>query len=170
VVIDDAHLLGDDELARLTDRVAAADATVIVATEPLAHRPALRALTTALERENPAVPLSALNPTDVAHAAAERFGATPTSEFMRALMAATAGLPFLLYPALAAAVSPGSEVPATAMADVARFALIERLRQVDEPVLDTLLVSSLSRDLGPDDVAATLRLNADDAQDAVDRA
>ncbi|MGY4866980.1 isoniazid response ATPase/transcriptional regulator IniR [Mycolicibacterium elephantis] len=170
VVIDDAHLLGDDELARLTDRVSAADATVIVATEPLAHRPALRALTTALERENPAVSLSALNPTDVAHSAAERFGATPTSEFMRALMAATAGLPFLLYPALAAAVSPGSEVPATAMADVARFALIERLRQVDEPVLDTLLVSSLSRDLGPDDVAATLRLNADDAQDAVDRA
>ncbi|BBY80698.1 helix-turn-helix transcriptional regulator [Mycolicibacterium pulveris] len=169
-VIDDAHLLGDDELGRLTDRVADPDATVIVATEPLAHRPALRALTTALERENPTVSLSALSPTDATQVATELLSATPTSEFMRALMATTAGLPFLLHPAIAAAASPDSEIPATAMADAARFTLIERLRQVDEPVLNTLLVSSLSRDLGPDDVAATLRLNADDAQHAVDRA
>jgi DNA-binding CsgD family transcriptional regulator len=52
----------------------------------------------------------------------------------------------------------------------ARFALIERLRRLDEPVLDTLLVSSLSPDLGPDDVAAALRVGAEDAQALVDRA
>ena len=46
----------------------------------------------------------------------------------------------------------------------AKFALIERLRRVDEPVLDTLLVSSLSPELGPDDVAAALRIGAEDAQ------
>ena len=52
----------------------------------------------------------------------------------------------------------------------AKFALIERLRRLDEPVLDTLLVSSLSPELGPDDVAAALRVGAEDAQVLVDRA
>ena len=37
-------------------------------------------------------------------------------------------------------------------------------------MLDTLLVSSLSPELGPDDVAAALRLSSDDAQRLVDRA
>jgi DNA-binding CsgD family transcriptional regulator len=170
VVIDDAHLLGDDDLDRLTDLVADPDATVVVAAEPLAHRPALRALTTALERENPAVALSALSSADAARAATEILGTTPTSDLMRPLMVATAGLPFLLYPAISATVAADGEAPAGGIADAAKFALIERLRRVDEPVLDTLLVSSLSRDLGPDDVAATLRRDADDAQHLVDRA
>jgi DNA-binding CsgD family transcriptional regulator len=52
----------------------------------------------------------------------------------------------------------------------AKFALIERLRRLDEPVLETLLVSSLDPDLGPDDVAAALRVGAEDAQTLVDRA
>jgi DNA-binding CsgD family transcriptional regulator len=52
----------------------------------------------------------------------------------------------------------------------AKFALIERLRRLDEPVLDTLLVSSLSPELGADDVAAALRMSADEAQRLVDRA
>ncbi|MGE2691106.1 isoniazid response ATPase/transcriptional regulator IniR [Mycolicibacterium pulveris] len=170
VVIDDAHLLGDDELGRLTERVADPDATVVVAAEPLAHRPALRALTTAIERENTAVSLGALSPGDTAEAVAQIIGAAPSSETMRTLMVATAGLPFLVAPAAAAAASRDGEVPTTGIVDAAKFALIERLRRLDEPVLDTLLVSSLTRDLGPDDVAAALRRNADDAQDLVDRA
>ena len=85
-------------------------------------------------------------------------------------MVATAGLPFLLQPAIAAAGSPDGEAPATAIMQAAKFALIERLRRLDEPVLDTLLVSSLSPELGPDDVAAALRVGAEDAQALVDRA
>ena len=57
-----------------------------------------------------------------------------------------------------------------AIMQAAKFALIERLRRLDEPVLDTLLVSSLSPELGPDDVAAALRVGAEDAQTLVDRA
>jgi DNA-binding NarL/FixJ family response regulator len=82
----------------------------------------------------------------------------------------TAGLPFLLQPAISAAASHDGELPATAIAEAASFALIERLRRLDEPVLDTLLVTSLSPELGPDDVAATLRFSAQDAQSLVDRA
>jgi DNA-binding CsgD family transcriptional regulator len=170
VVIDDAHLLDDAELVRLGELVADPTSTVVVAAEPLAHRPALRSLATAIERENPVVSLGALVPAEVNRLAAETLSTPPTSEIIRSLMAATAGLPFLLQPAIAAAGSPDGEAPATAIMQAAKFALIERLRRLDEPVLDALLVSSLSPELGPDDVAAALRVGAEDAQALVDRA
>ena len=78
-------------------------------------------------------------------------GAAPTPDLLRTLMVSTAACRSS-YPAIAAAGGPDGEAPATAIAAAAKFALIERLRRVDEPVLDTLLVSSLSPDLGPDDV------------------
>ncbi len=170
IVIDDAHLLADEELDRLAERVSDPGSTVVVATEPLTQQPALRALITALERENPVISLGSLTPPEVAEAAAVAIGAQPPTEVVRALMVSTAGLPFLLRPAMAAAVSPNGEPAANAIVQAAKYALIERLRRVEEPVLDTLLVSSLSPELGPDDVAAALRLNADDAQRLVDRA
>ena len=170
IVIDDAHLLTDDELNQLAERVSDSGSTVVVAAEPLTRRQALRALATALERENPVISLGSLAPPDVAEAATLRAGGPPAAEIVRALMVSTAGLPFLLRPAMAAAVSPNGEPVATAIVEAARFALIERLRRVEEPVLDTLLVSSLSPELGPDDVAAALRLGSDEAQRLVDRA
>ncbi|MBE1551485.1 DNA-binding CsgD family transcriptional regulator [Mycobacterium sp. OAS707] len=170
VVIDDAHLLDDGELARLGELVADPATIVVAAAEPLAHHPALRSLTTAIERENPIVSLGAFSPAEVHRLVTETLSTPPTSEIIRSLMVATAGLPFLLAPAIAAAGSPDGETPATAIMQAAKFALIERLRRLDEPVLDTLLVSSLSPELGPDDVAAALKVGADGAQALVDRA
>jgi DNA-binding CsgD family transcriptional regulator len=170
VVIDDAHLLDDAELGRLGELVADPASMVVVAAQPLAHHPALRSLATAMERENPVVSLGALSPAEVNRSATETLGAPPPSEIVRSLLVATAGLPFLLRPAIAAASSPDGEAPATAIMQAAKFALIERLRRLDEPVLDTLLVSSLSPELGPDDVAAALRIGAEDVQVLVDRA
>ena len=170
VVIDDAHLLADDELDRLVELVWEPGSTVVVAAEALTHHPGLRALATAMERENPVVTLGSLSAAEVNRVAAAALGAAPTPELLRALMVSTAGLPFLVQPAIAAAGAPEGEAPASAIAAAAKFALIERLRRVDEPVLDTLLVSSLSPDLGPDDVAAALRVSAEQAQVLVDRA
>ena len=98
-MIDDAHLLDDGELEQLADRVADPASTVVVATEPLAHRPALRALATAIERENPVVSIGALSPPDVTRIATEILGAAPTPEFVarahgvdgRAAVSAAAG-------------------------------------------------------------------------------
>jgi DNA-binding CsgD family transcriptional regulator len=170
VVIDDAQLLDDNELGQLVERVADPASTVVVAAEPLAHQPSLRALATAIERENPVVYLGALTPAEVNRTATETLGAQPAPDIVRSLMVATAGLPFLLGPAISAAGSPDGEAPATAIVSAAKFALIERLRRLDEPVLDTLLVLSLSPELGPDDVAAALRVSTDAAQALVDRA
>jgi DNA-binding CsgD family transcriptional regulator len=170
VVIDDAHLLDDAELGQLGERVTDPASTVVVAAEPLAHHAALRSLATSIERENPVVSLGALSAAEVNRVAAETLGVPTTSEIIRSLMVATAGLPFLLQPAISAAATPDGEATATAIMQAAKFALIERLRRLDEPVLDTLLVSSLSPELGPDDVAAALRVGAEEAQALVDRA
>lgn len=165
VVVDDAHLLDPGDLERLTDLVADSGSTVVIATQPLAHNAPLRALVTALERENPAVALGSVTTVEVGRAAAATLGAAPAPEVVRLLTAVTAGLPFLLRPALAA-VGDG----AAAVRQAARIALIERLRRLDEPLLDTLLVASLSPELGPDDVAAALHIPSDAALAVVDRA
>jgi DNA-binding CsgD family transcriptional regulator len=169
-VIDDAHLLADAELQRLTELVGDPDTTVVIASQPLAHHGALTELTTAMARESPAVVLGPLPGRDLIRATAEAMGAMPPADLGRALMAATAGLPFLLYPAIEAAHSAEGEAPEAAAAQAARVALIERLVRVDEPVLDTLLLCSLSPELGPDDVAAALRLDSAAAAALVDHA
>ncbi len=123
----------------LTDRVADPASTVVIAGEPLAHRPSLRALATAIERENPFVSLGALAPPEVARIAGEILGAAPTPEIMRSVMVATAGLPFLVRPAIAAAPAVATRsAHRPSIAEAAKFALIERLRRLDEPVLDAL--------------------------------
>lgn len=170
VVIDDAHLLDDTALNQLADRVADRSATVVVAAEPLTHRPALRALSTALEREHPVVALKPLTAAEVHQELAAAFDVGPTPELVRSLMQSTSGLPLLLTSAIAAIADTDAHSTAAAVAQAAKFALIERLRRVDERVLDTVLVSSLSPDLGPDDVAGALRVTSEDAQSLVDRA
>ncbi|TFV59080.1 LuxR family transcriptional regulator, partial [Mycobacterium sp. PS03-16] len=165
VVVDEAHLLDGGELDQLTELVADPAATVVIAAQPLVHHPSLRGLTIALEREHPALTLGPLPPGEVARLAGARAGTPPPPELVRLLVAATAGLPFLLAPAITAAADGGA-----AVRQAARIALIERLRRLDEPLLDTLLVSSLSLDLGPDDVAATLHMASQTALATVDRA
>ncbi len=170
IVIDDADLLTDSELLQLAERVSDPGATVVVAAQPLTQRRGLRALATALERENPVISLGSLTASDVAEAAAVANGGHPSSEIVRALMVSTAGLPFLLRPAIAATASHNGGSATNAVMEAARFALIERLRRVEEPVLAALLVSSLSPELGADDVAAALGVGSDEAARLVDRA
>lgn len=138
LVVDDAHLLTDDALAALTQRVADG-AIVVVAAEPQER---LRDVTLAIERDGRLVSL----------------GPLPVAE---ELLEPTAGIPFLVR-----AVAAGAEPPAQA----AKFALIDRLRRVDEPTLDTLLIMSLSQELGTTDVAAALDISTTQARRLVDRA
>ncbi|WP_458318957.1 isoniazid response ATPase/transcriptional regulator IniR [Mycolicibacterium brisbanense] len=160
-VVDDAHLLGDDELAAFVEHITDPAATVVVATAPLAHRPALRALVTALQRESPDVILGALPAAEVNQIITTALGAPASSETVRSVLVATAGLPFLVTAAAQASAPPEQS---------ARFALIDRLRRIDERTRDTLLITSLSQGLGPDDVAAALHCSGADAVDLVDRA
>lgn len=141
LLIDDAHLLTDEELLMLAECAADGRCTVVIATQAQEQRPALRSLTTTIERDRPRISL----------------GPLPVDE---PLLNCTAGLPFLLH-----AVTDSAEP-----AHSARLALIERLRRVDAPTLDTLLILSLSQQLGPADVAAALSISITDARILVDRA
>lgn len=102
----------------------------------------LRDLTVAMERDRPPISL----------------GPVPVAD---GLLACTAGLPFLVH-----ATSEGTHAPAQA----ATFALTKRLRRLDDPDLDTLLIMSLTQGLGPADVAAALGISTTDAHRLVDRA
>lgn len=102
----------------------------------------LRDLTAAMERERPRIVL----------------GRLPVAED---LLACTAGLPLLVH-----ATTQGAQSPAQA----ATFALIARLRRLDEPDLDALLIMSLTQELGAADVAAALSISTAEARRLVDRA
>lgn len=149
VVVDDAQLLTSAELKALTAVVADPDSTIIIATEAQEHHDALRELMTAVERENPRITLGPLSRSEIK-------SQTGDSSDTDAIMAVTAGLPFLLA--------------AAEDAEAAANALTERLRRTEQPVLDALLVASLSPDLGPTDVAAALDIDVDDARVLVTRA
>ncbi|MGB9306955.1 MAG: LuxR family transcriptional regulator, partial [Mycobacterium sp.] len=142
LVVDDAQFLTDTELQRLAERAADPSATLVVAAEAHEQRIELRVLTMAIERDRPRVQL----------------GPMPVAEQM---LNCTAGLPFLVR-----AVSDDAESPALA----AKFALMERLRRLDEPALDALLIMSLTHELGTADVAAALGISTTEARGLVDRA
>lgn len=149
IVVDDAHLLAPPELTALAEVVADPDSTVIVAAEPR-DDPVLRDLLTALERENTPVALGALSRAEVAEL-------TPQS-----IYSATAGLPLLVEAALATA-----DAGPAALRDTVQNTLTERLRRTEAPVLDALLLGSLSPELGPTDVAAALGVDTDESRSLV---
>ncbi len=153
-VIDDAELLSDAELAALTRLATEPDATVVVACQPREQRAALRDLATAIERERPRVTLGPLSRIEVGRRHDSQEPAAIT-----AIMAATAGLPFLV-----GAVSSTADVVQSS-----HFALVDRLRRADEELLDTILIASLSTGLGPADVAAALGAELARARVLVDR-
>ena len=164
VVIDDVHLLGDDELRRLAEIADESDRTVVVATQPRDHKPGLARLAATLERENPRIPLSPLDAGELLRALADPSGHPPPGDVLDAAITATAGIPFLVS---AAASHPRS---ASGITQAAYRALNERLRRLDAPDLEALLIMSLSTDLGASDLAAALDHTAGRAAELVDNA
>lgn len=165
-MIDDAHLLGASELHRLTELAEDPDRTVVVATEARDHDPGLAALGRILEAERRRIVLGRLAPSDIARALADPSGHPPPADLLEAAAAATAGIPLLV----AAVVGLARPRTAAATAQAAGDAINERLRRLEPDDLDTLLITSLSPDLGADDIAAALDLPAARAGDLVDRA
>ena len=178
LVIDDAHLLTDSELLRLTELATEPDTTVVIAAQPRDHAPQLRALTTAIERQRPRITLAPLVSGEISRMLHDPAGPPPSPGQVRHVMTASAGIPFL-----AAAVVGSTEVERRASYALierrawhalierrASYALIERLRRLEQPELEALLLTSLSADLGAADLAAALDLPFDRAHGLVDEA
>ncbi len=165
VVIDDAHLLSGDELGRLTELAGEQDTTLVIATEPRDQDGDLRALTVAIERQRPRLALGPLTAGEAARLLTDPSGHPPPADLVATLMTATGGIPALVS-AVIAAPRPHA---APAITQGALFALIERLRRLDEAELDALLITSLSSELGAADVAAALGAPVESARVLVDR-
>ena len=173
IVVDDAHLLSTADLLALAEYVARPQATVVIAAEPHQHNSALRDLTRAIENEDAAVLLGPVPPAELSNYASTvggRLTAPYDSELLRSLLATTAGVPFLVKSALRSGDPTEGRSSATTFSSAVRFALIERLRGLDERLLDALLIGSLSPELGTADVAAALSLPSAEAHTLVDRA
>lgn len=150
LVIDDAHQLADAQLTHLTELAGRPDITLVVSTEPRFHNTALRRLIVAMERDQPAIRLHPL----------------PVNDLPSHVADATAGIPFLVS-AVSVAVPTHSS---TEISQAASFALIERLRLLDELALAALLVTSLRTDVGSADLAAALDVGNDEAHLLIDGA
>jgi DNA-binding CsgD family transcriptional regulator len=158
VVVDDAHLLAEAELRALTELADDPLRTVVVAAEPREHSAGLRALTSILEREHPRITLGPLSAAEVAHALADSSGHPPSPQLLTAGLAASAGIPLLVSAVAAARRASSGPLPGAAPWQAAGFALIERLRRLDERELESLLIASLSTDLGAADLTAVLEI------------
>ena len=165
-VIDDAHLLGDADLRRLTELCDDPDQTIVVASQPRDHQISLRRLDAALERERPRITLRPLSNGEAARLLADPSGHPLAPDLLAAAATATAGIPALVD-AVAAAQRP---LTAAAISQAVDFALIERLRRLDPAELDALLICSLSTDLAATDLAAVTQSSVDTAADLIDRA
>ena len=166
VVVDDAHLLSETDLRALAELADDPVRTVVVAAESRNSHPALRGLGAALEREHARITLGPLYTGEISRTLADPSGHPPSPELLAAALAATAGIPFLVA-ALAASPRPLSR---EGMDQAAGFALIERLRRLDQQELETLLIASLSTDLGATDLTAALDVPGQRSADLVDRA
>lgn len=159
VVIDDAHLLDDAALKALAALADDPGRTVVVTAESREQPPALRTLRSALERESSRITLGPLITGELAHALADPAGRPPSPEALRSALAATAGIPYL--------VSAITQTPQDRWQRAAGLALTERLRRLDQPDLEALLIASLATDLGAADLAAIL--DVPDGTDLIDR-
>lgn len=165
VVVDDAHLLDEADLRRLTEVAADPSSTIVVAVQPREHDEGLQSLITTIERERPRITLAPIASGDLSRIMTDPSGHPPRTELVTNIVVATAGIPFLVDAALSS-VRPYS---AATIAQAAAYALIERLRRLGEPELDALLIASLSRDLGAADLAAALDVSSDVARILIDR-
>ena len=137
----------------------------MIATEPRDQDGDLRALTVAIERQRPRLALGPLTAGEAARLLTDPSGHPPPADLVATLMTATGGIPALVS-AVIAAPRPHA---APAITQGALFALIERLRRLDEAELDALLITSLSSELGAADVAAALGAPVESARVLVDR-
>ncbi|MGE0298666.1 MAG: hypothetical protein AB7R99_18475, partial [Pseudonocardia sp.] len=96
IVIDDAHLLPDAALARLTGIAAAPGGVVVVAHRPWPRRPVLAALGARLAADRPPLVLEPLEPGGVAARAARLLPDRPRRDLVEYVVARTGGVPLLV--------------------------------------------------------------------------
>ncbi len=180
VLIDDAHLLADDELDRLRSLAGTGRPRLVVAHRPWPSTAAMSRLGAMLTRGRPPLVLGALDRAGVASRMALMFGVRPSVELVENVTERTAGMPSLVDRLLralrssgAVEVSAGSEPRMQVAVDLPP-GLLEQIRYdlagLPKPVLKLLLAVAVGAPLDGEVLAPTLNLPAEQVSDLVEEA
>jgi energy-coupling factor transporter ATP-binding protein EcfA2 len=178
VLVDDAHLLTDDELGRLQQLAAAGRPRLVVAHRPWPTTAAMSRLGSALTRHRPPLVLGPLDRPGVASRMALMFGARPTNELVERITERTAGMPSLVDRLLralrtsgAVEVTSGPEPRLQVAMDIPP-GLLEQIRydlaDLPKPVRRMLLAVAVGAPVDADVLAPTLNLPPDEVSDLVE--
>ncbi|WP_081769576.1 LuxR C-terminal-related transcriptional regulator [Nocardia nova] len=169
VVIDDAHTLDQLELEKLCGAVESDPRTLVIATRPQPHDPALRALTEAVSRRGRVLDLRPLGPSEIDPFARE-LGMSVPRAVIDHIHLLTSGIPAGVAAALTAACAArldgGIEAVDRAVAEWARHLLAD----TEPTLLEVLTVAATGAGLDASEVAEVLGIDENAAIGLVDRA
>ncbi|BCJ50612.1 helix-turn-helix transcriptional regulator [Actinoplanes sp. NBRC 14428] len=174
LLVDDAHLAGDDRLREIARRADEPGARVVVAYRPWPRPAAMPAVIDVLRRHGPVVVLNALTESQVAARCAEMWGTAPEPAWTRSLLTCSGGVPRYLDRLIdglgdrvpgrgePAAVTGRSEPPWQApAAALAPFAA--EFDELEADLLTVLLAMEAGAGLSTELVAALLECEAERA-------
>ncbi|WP_024801716.1 LuxR C-terminal-related transcriptional regulator [Nocardia sp. BMG51109] len=169
LIVDDAHTLPPDELAKLCAAVESGCRTVIIATQPRPHVPALRALTDAVARHGRVIEQRPLGVTDIAPFARE-LGMMVPRPVAQHIHERTAGIHGGVLAALSAAsttrLDAGFEAVDAAVTTWARALLDD----TGHDLLDAFVIAATGAGLDPTELTEVLDTTDAAAVDLIDRA
>ncbi|WP_207837103.1 LuxR C-terminal-related transcriptional regulator [Williamsia soli] len=168
IVVDDAHSRDPETLGRIARFAESSQATVIVASEPRFHDPAVKELRRTIGTAGSAFTLAPLSRTEIV----ARAGGTITPVVAEAIRVESGGVRAAVNAALVAARSAadGSGEPEVAAREAISQWQQRRLRELDPTTLDVLTIAGLHPAPDPNTVAETLGIDLESACSAVDRA
>nr|WP_051162802.1 LuxR C-terminal-related transcriptional regulator [Nocardia transvalensis] len=169
LVVDDAHTVDPGELVKLCAAVESETCTMVIATRPRPHDPALRAFTDAVARRGRVIDLRTLGVADIAPFARE-LGMTVPRSVAQHIHACTAGIHGGVVAALAAACTTRLDASLAAVDTAVTAWARTLLDHADPHLLDAFVIAATGTGLDPAELAEVLDTPAADALDLIDRA
>ncbi|MFJ1459378.1 LuxR C-terminal-related transcriptional regulator [Nocardia sp. N2S4-5] len=169
LVVDDAHTLEPSELVKLCAAVESGCCTMVIATRPRPHDPALRAFTDAVSRRGRVVDLRPLGVSDIAPFARE-LGMMVPRPVAQHIHGRTAGIHGGVVAALSAACATRLDSGIGAV-DAAVTAWARALLDDTDPhLLDAFVIAATGTGLDPAELTEVLDISDAVALDLIDRA
>ncbi|RDI63244.1 LuxR C-terminal-related transcriptional regulator [Nocardia pseudobrasiliensis] len=169
LIIDDAHTLDRPELEKLIGTVESGRRTIIAATRPRPHDPALRGLTDAVSRHGRVLDLRALAVNEIAPFARE-LGMTVPRPVAQHIHRQTGGIHGGVVAALTAACATRLDAGISAVDDAVTAWARTLLDGTDPRLLEVLVVATTGAGLDPGELAEVLDIEYPAALDVIDRA
>ena len=169
LILDDAHTLSRVELEGLCAAAGSGCCTMVIATRPGPHDPALRALVEAVSAARPVIDLRALGVTDIAPFARE-LGMTVPRAVAQHVHRQTGGIHGGVVAALSAACATRLDAGVGAVDEAVAAWARSMLDNTDPDLLEVFVVATTGAGLDPGELTEVLGIDQGTARDLIDRA